>query len=101
MGIAEAYRSQGISEKAIAYYQRIYNMYRAYPDLVATAYLASSELFESQHRIVEAVSTIQEMLKQEHLTNYPEWEAAKQKLVALLPHMPEQPETTETTKAHE
>jgi tetratricopeptide (TPR) repeat protein len=89
-GIAEVYQAQGDTDKAIAYYQRIYNMYRAYPDLVASAYLKSSTLFEFLDRIPEAVGTLEEMLNQARLSKYPEWEAAEIQLAALLPRMPEE-----------
>ncbi|MCB1122211.1 MAG: tetratricopeptide repeat protein, partial [Verrucomicrobiae bacterium] len=87
-GIAENYRRQGNTEKAIAYYQRIYNMYRAFPELVVRAYVASADLFESLNRIPEAVNTLKEMLKQNQLSAFPEWsqaEARLPKLIQLLP----------------
>jgi len=93
-GIARAYKNQGDSTKAIAYYQRIYNMYRAYPDFVASAYLSSARLFESLDRIPEAVNTLREMLNQKHLAEYPEWAEAEKKLPSLLPLMLEEEETT-------
>jgi tetratricopeptide (TPR) repeat protein len=91
-GIAEAYRSQGITDKAIAYYQRIYNMYRAYPDLVSSAYWASALVFESMDHYPEAVKTLQEMLQQPQLADTPEWKQAEAKLPVLIPLLPEKPE---------
>jgi tetratricopeptide (TPR) repeat protein len=97
-GIAQVYHRQGNPEKAIAYYQRIYNMYRAYPDLVASAYLASARLFESLDRLPEAVNTLREMLKQTNLADYPEWSEAEKKLPVWLPLIPEEPEITPEPK---
>jgi tetratricopeptide (TPR) repeat protein len=87
-GIARAHQYMGESDKAVAYYQRIYNMYRAYPDLVASAYWASARLFESMDRIPEAAKTLQEMLNHAQLSKFPEWEDAQQKLPELKPLLP-------------
>lgn len=91
-GIATAYEDQGDPVQAIAYYQRIYNMYRAYPDLVALAYWKSARLFEILDKIPEAVNTLQEMLKQGNLSKYPEWIEAKSRLPTLLSLMPNEDE---------
>ena len=89
-GIATAHLGKDDSEKAIAYYQRIYNMYRAYPDLVSQAYWQSALLFESRDLIPEAVRTLEEMLGQSKLSSFPEWEPAQSKLTQLLPLLPEE-----------
>ena len=91
-GIAEAHLGKEDPQKAVAYYQRVYNMYRAYPDLVSYAYLESAELFESMDRIPDAVRTLEEMLGQSTLAHLPEWEPAQAKLKTLLPLMPEEEE---------
>ncbi len=93
-GIAQAQVGLGNLEKASAYYQRIYNMYRAYPDLVAQAYLQGAQLFEAMDRIPDTVSTLEEMLTQKKLESYPEWELAEKKLKQLLPLMPEEANET-------
>ena len=61
----------GAMERAIAYYQRIYNMYRAYPDLVSSAYWKSAKLFEAVGRLPEAAATLRELLSQEKLKGLP------------------------------
>ncbi|MDG2169746.1 MAG: tetratricopeptide repeat protein [Opitutales bacterium] len=93
-GIAQAHLGMENPEKASAYYQRIYNMYRAYPDLVSQAYLQSAQLFESMNRIPDAVNTLEEMLAETKLEAFPEWEFAKQKLEQLLPLMPKEENET-------
>lgn len=93
-GIARAHLGMENPEKASAYYQRIYNMYRAYPDLVSQAYLQSAQLFESMDRIPDAVNTLEEMLAQTKLEAFPEWEIAKQTLEQLLPLMPKEENET-------
>ncbi len=50
------------TSEAIAYYQRVYNMYRAYPDLVGIAYLRSASLFENSGNIEAAWRTYREVL---------------------------------------
>lgn len=94
-GIAEAYETMAEPEKATAYYQRIYNMYRAYADLVSNAYWKSALLFESMERIPDAVHTLEEMLNEETLATYGEWLLAEAKLEELLPLMPEEAEMLE------
>lgn len=87
-GIADAHRTFGDQEKAAAFYQRIFNMYRAYPDLVASAYWESAQIFKGMAKTAEAVNTLQEMLSQNQLAQYPEWENAEQSLpewTALIP----------------
>ncbi|MGE9289926.1 MAG: tetratricopeptide repeat protein, partial [Puniceicoccales bacterium] len=43
-GLAEMNEARGNRERAVPYWQRIYTLYRAYPDLVAEAYLRSAYL---------------------------------------------------------
>ena len=99
-GIAQAHLGKEDRPKAIAYYQRVYNMYRAYPDLVSSAYMQSATLFESLDRISEAVRTLEEMLGHTKLAVYPEWEAAQRKLEFLLPLIPEE-ETNEAMESND
>ena len=94
-GIAESYTRSGAIDKAIAYYQRIYNMYRAYPDLVSSAYWKSANLFEAADRLPEAVATLREMLSQPKLKGLPEWGLAEARLELLLPLLPEEPTISE------
>ncbi len=94
-GIAESYTRFGAIDKAIAYYQRIYNMYRAYPDLVSSAYWKSANLFEAADRLPEAVATLREMLSQPKLKGLPEWGLAEARLELLLPLLPEEPTISE------
>lgn len=100
-GIARMHQDLGDSDKAVPYYQRIYNMYRAYPDLVASAYWASASIFESMDRIPEAVKTIQEMLEHAQLSQFPEWEIANQKLPDLIPLLPVETIEPEEGSPHE
>ncbi len=89
-GIAEAYRISGNLEKATAFYQRIFNMYRAYPDLVASAYWKSAQTFESMEKRVEAVRTLEEMLSQPELAHFPEWKLANQSLPVWKAQIPDE-----------
>ena len=97
-GIAEAYEKQNNADKAIAYYQRIYNMYRAYPDLVSRAYWKSAQLFEILDKLPEAVKTLEEMLDLPHLSEFPEWPEANKRLPVLLPQLPAEPVSTDNLK---
>ncbi len=93
--IAETYEAMNDPEKATAYYQRVFNMYRAYSDLVSNAYWKSALLFESMERIPDAVHTLEEMVKQEKLSDFNERSLAKSKYEELLPLMPAETETQE------
>lgn len=64
MLMAKAELSRNHPERAIAYYQRVYNSYRGYHDLVATAYLESARLFERLGRTDFARRTLEEMRMQ-------------------------------------
>ena len=60
--IAQARIQLGELEKAIAYYQRVYSLYQAYPDLVALSYVESALIFEELGDLEAALSTLVEML---------------------------------------
>lgn len=90
-GIAESHILSGALDRAIAYYQRIYNMYRAYPDLVSSAYWKSAKLFEALGRLPEAAATLREMLSQEKLKVLPEWGLAETRLAHLVSLLPQEP----------
>lgn len=89
-GIADSHTRSGDTDKAIAYYQRIYNMYRAYPDLVSSAYWESAKLFEEAGRLPEAAATLREMLSQEELKVLPEWGLAETRLEHLSSLLPKE-----------
>jgi len=62
--IAEAHDQP---ERAIAYYQNVYNLYRAHPDLVTSAYQQSAQLFEARGDLGAAYRTYREMTFQDTL----------------------------------
>jgi len=82
--------AEGIEQcdRAIAYYQRVYNMYRAYPDLVGAAYLRSARLFEQADDLTAAWRTYREIIYFEDLAGSEvrkEAERAFERLTPLLP----------------
>ncbi len=75
-------------ERAIAYHQRVYNMYRGYPDLVARAYRESARLFEAREDLPAAHRTWTEFAEfaEAHL---PEAKGEAQRAAAsLFPLLP-------------
>ena len=76
-GLAHTNERRGNPEKAIAYWQRIYTLYRAYTDLVAEAYFESARLFESIGQHEASLRSLDEMLQQEDLQGKPFFEKAK------------------------
>ena len=79
-GLARLHESMGEPERAIPYYQRIYTLYRAYREYVATAYLESARLFEVIGDTGAAYRTLQEFLAQKDLAEFPEFPAAVREL---------------------
>jgi outer membrane protein assembly factor BamD (BamD/ComL family) len=87
-GLAEAALQLEKDAKAIAYYQRIYTLYRAYSDLVSEAYLKSGLLFEKLGDLQAAKRTFDEMLANPRLqeaTQKEEAVKALKRIVLLLP----------------
>ena len=76
-GLARINESLGNPEKAIAYWQRIYTLYRAYTDLVAEAYFQSARLFDSIGNHDAFIRSLDEMLRQEDLKEQPQFEKAR------------------------
>lgn len=68
---------------AIAYYQRVYTLYPAYSDLVASAYYQSALIFVDLDNPVAAHNTLTEMLNTPEINETDEYEQAK----ALLKNM--------------
>lgn len=59
--------ARGDTAQAIAYYQRVYTLYRAQSDLVARAYVTSGELFEKRGDKAAALRTFEEFTSQPSL----------------------------------
>lgn len=70
-------------KRAIPYWQRIYTLYRAYPELIAKAYWESALLFEQLEDHIAARNTIEEMLRDERLHSNEFYPLAAAKLPAL------------------
>ncbi|MGF1451959.1 MAG: tol-pal system YbgF family protein, partial [Opitutales bacterium] len=107
MGRAEADR--GNPRRAIAYYQRVYNSYRAYPSMMVDAYLASARHFEAladatpaapdsaevgpetrAELLRAALRTYQELLSHDRLRDFEAaWEQAEAAVERLEPLVPE------------
>lgn len=67
-------------ERAIAYWQRIYTLYRAYPEIVAESYWESALLFEQIGNLTAARNTLIELLDEPRLKKF---EAYSQALIKL------------------
>ncbi len=79
----------GQLKRAIPYAQRVYNVYRAYPELTAQAYWMSALQFEAIGDPVAAYKTLDEMLKDPRIEILPIAEQATDKRAALLESLPE------------
>ena len=87
-GLAQAQLALGDPGKAVAYYQRIYTLYRAYPELVTDAYMQSAKIFEAMGDLHAALNTLEEMLNSDELHGieiFPQVQVERNRLAALLP----------------
>ncbi len=84
-GLAQAHRALDHPAKAIAYYQRLYTLYRAYPDLVADAYLQSARLFEQTGDPRAAYQSLRELLDAPELSLYEAAATARMEIERLAP----------------
>ena len=87
-GLARAHHALDHPAKAIAYYQRLYTLYRAYPDLVADAYLQSARLFEQTGDPQAAYQSLRELLDAPELSLYEATAAARTEIKRLTPPSP-------------
>lgn len=69
--------------RAIPYWQRIYTLYRAYPELIIDAYWQSAQLFEQIGDATAARNTLRELLRDERLKIFDQFQLAQ----AKLPHL--------------
>ena len=70
-------------KRAIPYWQRIYTLYRAYPEIIIDAYWQSALLFEQIGDVVAARNTLCEMLSDERLEDFGVFTLAQAKLSKL------------------
>lgn len=87
--IADSYAAENAPDKAIAYQQHVYTLYRAYPDLLARAYWQSAQAFLALERPEAARRTLIEMTGDERLTSSPEYPQAVGLLETLSARQPE------------
>lgn len=99
--LGQAWEEQQDEKKAIAYYQRIYTLYRAYPKQVAEAYAASARLFEKRGDITAAYNTLREFLDQPHLRGQPQYLHAKENEARLKEKLPPAAASISTTTQKE
>ncbi len=83
LDLAAVQEGRGDWSRAMPYYQRIYVMYRAFPETMAAAYLRSARVFERLQQRQEAINTYVEMLDAEELEGRPELEEARRELARL------------------
>lgn len=82
-GLARIETEKDLPKRAIAYWQRIYTLYRAYPELMAPAYWESALLFEELGDAIAARNTIEEMLRDARLKSNDLYAKAAAKLPEL------------------
>ncbi|MCH2036936.1 MAG: hypothetical protein MK120_08290, partial [Puniceicoccaceae bacterium] len=81
-------QAAGNTERAVPYAQRVYNVYRAYPELAADAYWMSALQFEALGDTRAAYVTLNEMLENQEIAGLAIASKAREKqesLRAILP----------------
>ncbi|MEC7235255.1 MAG: tetratricopeptide repeat protein, partial [Verrucomicrobiota bacterium] len=78
----------GELKRAVPYAQRVYNVYRGYPELAAEAYWMSALQFERLGDSVIAYKTLDEMLSNPRIAQLPIAAAAETKRSALFDALP-------------
>ncbi len=82
-GLARIEMEEDHTKRAIPYWQRIYTLYRAYPELVVEAYWQSAQLFEEIDDPIAAYNTVAELLRDERLKAFPQYAKAKAEVARL------------------
>jgi tetratricopeptide (TPR) repeat protein len=77
--IGETYLESGELNLAYPYFQRIFLLYRNYPELAARAYLQCAEISLQLGLKGDALRTLAEMLQQSDFENMPELAVARQR----------------------
>jgi len=80
--LGEIEEKQGKLPEAIAYYQRVYVAYGRYLPWVAKAYIRSADCFQKLGKKQEAANTYREMLHNDKLSTFPEYQVARKQLEA-------------------
>ncbi|MDQ8195374.1 tetratricopeptide repeat protein [Coraliomargarita sp. SDUM461004] len=82
-GLARIEIEEDNPRRAIPYWQRIYTLYRAYPELMIVAYWESAQLFEAIDDPIAARNTVAELLRDDRLRAFPQYAQAEEKLPQL------------------
>ena len=82
-GLARIETAQENPERAIPYWQRIYTLYRAYPEIIIDAYWQSALLFEQIGNSTAARNTLRELVSDERLKDFDAYTLAQDKLTKL------------------
>ena len=90
-------------KRAIPYWQRIYTLYRAYPEIIIAAYWQSAQLFEAIGDPTAARNTLRELLRDERLKAFKAYQLAQARLPELeaLLLQPQALASLRTTKTKE
>ena len=88
--LSQLEEARGDLKKAVAFAQRIYTLYRAYPELLAKSYYRNGQLFEEIDKPGVAYRTYKEMLDDERLNIFPEYVKAEKAFKRLDESLPEE-----------
>lgn len=86
--IGDIYAGTGDNHRAIAYYQRVYTLYRAFAPEVAHAYLKSASLFEETGDVRAAYNSLVELKADPRLADQVDMDAVNADLQRLKERLP-------------
>jgi TolA-binding protein len=81
--LGEIEQKQNKFAEAHAYYQRVYVAYQKFLPWVAKSYIQAAECLQKLGKTEDAVKTLQEMLRNQSLSTFPEYQEARTRLNAL------------------
>jgi TolA-binding protein len=85
LGLSRNAEAAGEIRRAIAYAQRVYTVYRAFPELLVQAYWLNAHQFEAINDLRAAYNTLRELLADARLAAYDEVQWAAERLLKLEP----------------
>lgn len=81
--LGEIEQKQNKFAEAHAYYQRVYVAYQKFLPWVAKSYIQAADCLQKLGKTEDAVKTLQEMLRNQNLSTFPEYQEARNRLNAL------------------
>ncbi len=99
LGLSRNAEAAGDMRPAIAYAQRVYTVYRAFPELLVQAYWLNAQQFETLGDIRAAYNTLRELLADARLRGFAEAQLAEARMRELEPQVQALPPIEDAVEA--